>query len=147
MYQSICVAVDGSEMSHKAVQKGAELASAFCANLFLLHVIRPMKVPQELQRFIKSDDLRKIRSSALEEVAAEIMDKAMEIASRYTVKKVQGTIVKGDPASMVINEAEKNAVDLIIVGTRGLGRVEGAVIGSISQKIANRSHVSMLLVK
>ena len=147
MYKKICVAVDGSEMSLKAVKTAAEITRAFNAELLLLHVIRPMKIPAELERFIKGDDLAKLRSSALEEVGKEIMTKALDAAREDGAVQVQAKVVKGDPAGTIIKQAEKFNADLIVVGTRGLGKVEGALIGSISRKIADISAISMLIVK
>ncbi|WP_271272952.1 universal stress protein [Aliamphritea hakodatensis] len=147
MYKKICVAVDGSEMSLQAVTAAAEIATAFSADLLLLHVIRPMKIPTELERYIKSDDLAKLRSSALEEVGKEIMTKALDVASQQGAEHVTAKVAKGDPAGTIIKQATKFEADLIVVGTRGLGKVEGALIGSISRKIADISSTSMLIVK
>ncbi|WP_261843596.1 universal stress protein [Aliamphritea ceti] len=147
MYKKICVAVDGSEMSLQAVISASEIATAFSADLLLLHVIRPMKIPSELERYIKSDDLAKLRSSALEEVGKEIMTKALDTAREKGAEKVTAKVVKGDPAGTIIKQATKFDADLIVVGTRGLGKVEGALIGSISRKIADISTISMLIVK
>ncbi len=147
MYKKICVAVDGSEMSLQAVISASEIATAFSADLLLLHVIRPMKIPSELERYIKSDDLAKLRSTALEEVGREIMTKALDTAREQGAEKVTAKVVKGDPAGTIIKQATKFDADLIVVGTRGLGKVEGAFIGSISRKIADISTISMLIVK
>jgi nucleotide-binding universal stress UspA family protein len=147
MYRKICVAVDGSPSSHEAVKAAAVLASQFDAALVLLHVIRPMKIPQELQKYIQEDDLAKIRYSALENVGQEIIARAMEIAQGYAVTKLSSQILSGDPAAQIIEQTRNQAVDLIVLGTRGLGRLEGALIGSISRKIAERSDTNLLIIK
>ena len=147
MYRKICVAVDGSPSSEEAVKTAAELASRFDADLLIMHVIRPMKIPQELQKFIRDDDLLNIRYAALESVAQEIVSKAVKTAEGYALERMQTSILNGDPASMIIQEARDKFADLIVMGTRGLGKLEGAVIGSISRKVAEVSELNLLIVK
>lgn len=147
MYKKICVAVDGSDSSHEAVKAAAELAKQFGASLVLLHVIRPMKIPDELQRYIKEDDLASIRHSALENVGQEIIAKALEIAISHEIDKPRHTILSGDPAGQIIDAARQESVDLIVMGTRGLGKLEGALIGSISRKVTEMSEANVLIVK
>ena len=147
MYKNICVAVDGSSQSQAAVKRAASLAQIFDAELTFIHIIRPMKIPDELQRYIKSEHLTRLRTTALEEVAQEIIKKALIIAEEQGYVKVKTSIIKGDPAKKIIDQANKINADLIIVGSRGLGKVESAVIGSISRKIIETSLISTLVVK
>ncbi len=147
MYRKICVAVDGSDSSHEAVRAASELANQFGAKLVLIHVIRPMKSPQELQRYIKEDDLATIRHSALENVGQEIIAKAVEIATSHAVDNPRHTILSGDPAGQIIEAAKQQSADLIVMGTRGLGKLEGALIGSISRKVTEMSEANVLIVK
>ena len=147
MYNKICVAVDGSEFSQAAVKVAAELAKRLEAQLLVIHVIRPMKIPGELQRYINEDDLTKIRYAALEGVGQEMVAKAVEIAQDYITEKLQTVILNGDPASSILKEAKRQSADLIVLGTRGLGKVEGAFIGSLSRKVVDISEISLLIVK
>ncbi|MGY8872357.1 MAG: universal stress protein [Pseudomonadales bacterium] len=147
MYNKICVAVDGSESSHDAVRVAADLAKRLGSQLLVLHVIRPMKIPAELKRFINDDDLTKIRGAALEGIGQEIVAKAVEIAKSYDVKRLDSAILKGDPASSIVKGAQKQSADLLVMGTRGLGKFEGALIGSISRKVSDISNISLLIVK
>ncbi len=147
MYQKICVAVDGSNTSILAVEKAAQIAQAFNAKLLLLHVIRPMKIPPELERFLKADDLKTIRANALGDVGREIMQKAQQKAESLCHSDISQKIIEGDPAPMIVKSAEQFNADLIVMGTRGLNKVEGALIGSISRKVANQTALSVLIVK
>ena len=147
MYQKICVAVDGSNTSMLAVESAAQIAQAFNAKLLLLHVIRPMKIPPELERFLKADDLKTIRANALGDVGREIMQNAQQKAESICHSDISQKIVEGDPAPMIVKNAEQFNADLIVVGTRGLNKVEGALIGSISRKVANQTPLSVLIVK
>ncbi len=147
MYQKICVAVDGSNTSMLAVESAAQIAQAFNAQLLLLHVIRPMKIPPELERFLKADDLKNIRANALGDVGREITQNARQKAESLCSTRITQKIVEGDPAPMIVKVAKQFDADLIVMGTRGLNKVEGALIGSISRKVANQTPLSVLIVK
>lgn len=147
MYRKICVAVDGSPSSQEAVKAASQLASRFDASLLLLHVIRPMKIPQELQRYIREDDLDNLRFSALENVGQEILAQAQAIAEEYAVTKIRSLILSGDPVEQIIEQTRHQVVDLLVMGTRGLGKLEGALIGSISRKVTELSDTNLMIIK
>ncbi len=56
-------------------------------------------------------------------------------------------ILYGKPASEIAKFAEKGKVDLVVIGTKGLGGFKGKVIGSVANSILQESKVSVLLVK
>ncbi len=51
------------------------------------------------------------------------------------VKKVESTLERGDAAQAILEQAKKLGVDLIVLGSRGLGNVEGVLLGSVSHKV------------
>ncbi|MCP4984424.1 MAG: universal stress protein, partial [Gammaproteobacteria bacterium] len=53
----------------------------------------------------------------------------------------------GDPATSVIGFAKRRNVDTIVVGTRGLGKVKGLFMGSVSRKIVNNAEANCLIVR
>ncbi|MEH6627732.1 MAG: universal stress protein [Motiliproteus sp.] len=147
MYRKICVAVDGSESSFDAVKTAANLALKVSAELVVYHVIRNMKVPDELKRFVKNNSLERMRHEALEGAGKEIVAHAIGVAQEQGVAEPQTDILMGDPASAVAKAASQQDCDLIVVGTRGLGQVEGMLIGSMSRKLTSISKISVLVVK
>lgn len=147
MYQNICVAVDGSELSFAAVECAAGLAKKLDANLIILHVIRNMKIPSELKRFVKQNSMDRLRQEALEGAGKEIIDYATEVANKEGVTSFATEILQGDPAKALVEGASRHNGDLLVVGTRGLGKVEGMLIGSISRKVTSISDINVLVVK
>lgn len=147
MYNKICVAVDGSDTSFLAVKSAAKLASQLSAELLIVHVIRNMKVPRELKRFVKQNSLDQLRQEALEGAGKEIVEHATGIAKELGIEVCDKAIVQGDPAGAIVAAADSHECDLIVVGTRGLGQVEGMLIGSISRKITSIARVNVLVVK
>jgi nucleotide-binding universal stress UspA family protein len=63
------------------------------------------------------------------------------------VKNFQSSIIEGDPAQAIIEFARKEAVDTIVMGSRGLGNLEGVFLGSVSHKVCNLAHCTCLTVK
>ena len=55
-------------------------------------------------------------------------------------------VIDDDPASAILDVAEKVEADLIVVGSRGLGRASRFVRGSVSAKVANHAHTSFLVL-
>jgi len=56
-------------------------------------------------------------------------------------------IAEGDAAANINGYAEKEAFDLIVIGSRGLGRLKQALLGSVSNKVIHHAKRSVLIVK
>jgi len=56
-------------------------------------------------------------------------------------------VLEGPPAEAILTVAETRKVDLIVMGTRGLGRLAGLLIGSVSQRVVSQAGCPVLLVR
>lgn len=61
--------------------------------------------------------------------------------------KFASKIQYGSPASKIVESAEKGKFDLVVVGSRGIGGIKGAILGSVANTIVHKSKVSVLVVK
>lgn len=147
MYDKICIAVDGSDSSLKAVRRAAKLASICDAELFLLHIVRRMQIPDELRRFVNEDDLATMRRAALKEVGEEVLLAAKQEARDQGASQISASVVHGEPGRTIVEQALLHDADLIVVGTRGLGQVEGLLMGSISRRVTETARMSVLVIK
>ncbi len=147
MLNTICVAIDGSAHSNKALTQACLLAQRFDASLLLCHVVREMKIPPELQRFVDRDEVGGARRSVLEGVANELLSQALSQVDAFNLREVKQSLLRGEPAQSIVNCARSAQADLIVIGTRGLGQVEGMLIGSVSRKVTDISDISVLVVK
>jgi nucleotide-binding universal stress UspA family protein len=59
---------------------------------------------------------------------------------------VESDIGTGDPANAIVGYADRNGIDLIVLGSRGLGQVEGMLMGSVSRKVSNLAAVACMVV-
>jgi len=55
--------------------------------------------------------------------------------------------MEGRPSATIVDEAEKNEMDLIVIGSRGLGGITGWILGSTSRRIVESCTKPVLVVK
>ena len=147
MFSNILVAIDGSETSVRGLETAIELAKQFGAKLHLLHVVRDMQLPKELQKLMEVENIKGPREDVLKLVGDRILNQAKRVAESKGVKSVADDIGIGDPASSIVKHAECNGIDLIVMGSRGLGQVEGLLLGSVSRKVSSMAKVACLIAR
>lgn len=139
MFNNILLAVDGSEQATHAARVAGELTRSLNADLTIVTVFDP--IPNylgetNLQSFMAD---QKIRS---EQVLHEALNEVGELPAKLITE-----ILEGPVAEAVLKVAEVRSNDLIIMGTRGLSRFAGALLGSQSQKVVSNANCPVLLVK
>lgn len=146
-FESILVAADGSEPSLRAVDVAARMAASDDIPLYLLYVVRDMQFPQALSRMAEVERLVGTRSDVLDYVADKILKDAKQRAKKGGAKRIETVTAHGDPASRIVETAGERKADLIVVGTRGLGSMAGALLGSVSRKVSNIAEQNVLIVR
>lgn len=140
MFNNILLAVDGSEHSLNAARSAAQLARSMnSADLRIAVVydsIPPILGDPDFQVVLNArlDDTEKILQSAVKEVG--------EVPSTVSTETIAG-----DPAEAIIKIADTRKCDLIVMGSRGLGRLAGLVLGSVSQKVVSHAPCPVLIVR
>jgi len=138
MYTRIIAAVDGSDHGMHALTRAGLLASLNGAVLTLVHVTPDSPVPDNLLAYARDVDPEQSAEELWPIVARQILLRAREhVAS--TVAKPPDMMEDqryGDAANGLIEAAEELSAELIVVGSRGLTRFSGLVMGSVSQKLA-----------
>jgi nucleotide-binding universal stress UspA family protein len=61
--------------------------------------------------------------------------------------EIQTETIEGSPAEAILDIAKNRDVDLIVMGSRGLGRLAGALLGSQSQKVVQHAQRPVLIVR
>jgi len=149
MFRRIMVATDGSPTSEKAVETALGLKRLVPeAEVIVIHVSEtpPKSIfepgaerPQGLVVLPESTKAHLTRESD------EILEKARTIAESSGVR-VKFCRRTGDPASVIVQEAEQLGCDLIVIGGRGAGGLE-VLLGNVSSRVANRFKGSVLIVR
>ena len=138
MFKNIVLAYDGSECSHKALQRAEAIAERFEATLWLVHVFRN---PSDFLGYTDYEKLFSRRKSA----AQAVLDDARQKLGR-TAFTVQEELKEGLEMESILMVAENCAADLIVMGTRGLGAVKGLLVGSISRKVIHYAACPVMVV-
>jgi nucleotide-binding universal stress UspA family protein len=128
---------DFSEESFKALKAATELCALFSARLDVLHVVQDSAI-----KTIKMTGEREKALQELRERARKKLDALLtENAARCT-----GTIEEGEPYEKIVSFAQQNSIDLIVTGARGLGLIEGMLIGSVTDAVLKSSHCPVLVL-
>ncbi len=147
MHKKILVGLDGSKHGIEAAQEAIALAKASDAELHLLTVTRPYKVSPQLRQFLEAENLLGEPKYVMDEMTSSIVSAAEELAARAGVKNVKTVIREGKPARTLLDYAKGNGIDLIVVGARGVGELEAALLGSVSQKVSMLSPCTVTIVR
>ena len=143
--KKILVALDGSKHSKKAVELAVDIAKIWSAEAYLIHVMEKKKIPTEFKEYAKFERVRP--SNYFSWVAEKLLNEAEFRFREAGIEKVESTYEIGHPADKIIEEADKRKVDLIIMGSRGLGGFTRTLMGSVSTKVCNHAHTTCITVK
>jgi len=152
MINKILVATDSSAPSNRALKMAAQLATQYGAELHIIHVIRDMQIPFEIKEIPelehgKFELFNDAREEVMRKIAESVLKLAKDIAQKAGADKVQTVIGTGDPATSILGVAKRRKMDMIVIGTRGLGKIKGKILGSVSRKVTNNAETSCLIVR
>ena len=147
MLKNILVATDASTASNRAINIAADMAGKYGATLHVLYAIREMQLPPELKKMAEVEKITGARADVLDFVGKKILDDAKSRATKKGADKVTTTLEHGDPATVILRYAKRRKVDLVVLGTRGLGQVKGMLMGSVSRKVTNLAETSCLIIR
>jgi nucleotide-binding universal stress UspA family protein len=138
MFRSILVAVDGSEAATRALLEAIDLARAEGARLTLISVAAPPRFVIAAPYFAPTpteEELRRCAQEVVERAEALVPD-GVPVS----------TIVREGPAARAILErVEAAGHDLVVMGSRGLGRTGSLLLGSVSRSVLAHSPVPVLV--
>ncbi len=139
-YQNIVIATDGSENNLRAISYGINLAKLNGATVYALNVIDTYSLSQSWTagRETMYGILRKDGQKATSKI------KEYGEASGVEVKEV---LLEGHPSNEILNFAENNNIDLIVMGTLGKTGLDRFLMGSVAEKVVRNSKVPVLVVR
>ncbi|HKH38218.1 MAG TPA: universal stress protein [Rubrobacter sp.] len=140
----ILLATDGSEEAELAALRAVDLADATDSELHVVHV---GVVPIFLKSYPGTLGYERRLYEQIEEVSRELLRK-----QTWRVKVAGGTVAgahlrMGQVDLEIVALAEELQADLIVMGSRGLGRVRRALMGSVSDSVVRHAHCPVLVVR
>lgn len=130
--KKILVGYDGSSSADRAVAWAASLANATSAGLLILTILEQSA---ELQEFSRAEGATV--GDVLESLAQRRLADARRIAEKSGTKLAATEMRLGDPTQAILDCACASKVDVVVLGKRGRGRLEGLLVGSVSQKVVS----------
>jgi len=153
LFKKILVAVDGSDPSNRAIDYAAEISSKWGAKLIVLAVVPKTTIPVFPDQGMGSSSILAYGELAryeerMKEVYQNVLNDAlMRVKSKNKELDVEGILKEGRPSSIIVDVAEKDGVDLIVLGSRGIGGITGWILGSTSRKVVDSCTKPVLVVK
>ena len=145
MFASIVVGTDGSDTALEAVRQATELARRVGASIDLVSAYEPVPAsrlrderrdaPQDLQWMVNHR----------EDVDATLGNAAQSI--REAGVAVRTYAREGDPADAILDVAEEEGADLIVVGNKGLTGAKRFLLGSVPNKVSHHAPCSVMIIR
>lgn len=145
MFDTILTACDGSAQSEYALKKAVELALLSEAKLLILTVYRHHSMIEASLSMVHGAK-HATPDEALQENATQIADAARAIAAQAGLTDVRAFVRSGQPSRAIVAFAKKHEADLIVLGSRGAGSMDGYFLGSVSHKVTGLSPIPVLVV-
>jgi nucleotide-binding universal stress UspA family protein len=149
----ILVPIDGSELSRKAADYAILLSSKLGTELFVIHVLNDIpyehnvgsyglydiETPDEIKQILQEE--RGITKEWFDEIKASANKKNIQVI------KTELVITRSSIESAIVNYAERNRVDLIVIGPAGHSGFKKLVFGSVASGVIKHSHCPVMLIK
>jgi nucleotide-binding universal stress UspA family protein len=146
MFASILTGTDGSDTARSAVRHAIDLAHELGARLLIVSAYEPVsdprlrgdliEVPKDLQWMINP------RGDVL-----ALLEQAADEARSVGVTSIETFARQGDAADAILDVAEEQRADLIVVGNRGMTGAKRFLLGSVPNRISHHAPCSVLIVR
>lgn len=145
---NILLAIDGSDCSQAATEKLAMLLT----DKTKVHIVSAYNSATIVSVLPKSQGVPQGTYQDVEYLAKMSAEKIVRDACGYLNKKtpksvITTSVIDGTPKEAILDEAEKNEVDLIVMGSHGRGAIGRFLIGSVSQAITLHAKCSVMIVR
>ena len=146
MFKKILVPTDGSDFGNRAVDAAIQLASEHGAAIVLVNVQMPFtlvaaEVPMGFFSSVENYDTEMAKR------AKEVLEAARRKADAAAVPaSVHGTLNE-HPWAAIVETAEQESCDLIVMASHGYRGIKGLVLGSQTQKVLTHSRIPVLVFR
>jgi nucleotide-binding universal stress UspA family protein len=135
LISKILVAVDGSETSSKAAEMAIDLAEKNGADLIALYIVAP-NINFSQAFYFAQENGQKI----VDEVKREAVAKKLNVQTEVLMDV-------GAVSKAIVEYAENNNANLIVIGTRGISGIKRMLVGSTASEVVKYSHCPVMVVK
>ena len=144
MFKKLLVAYDGSPNGKIALEAAKSFMKADQeAETHILHV----KQPPNMEMFsLYGVEMSKGMMVELDKLNERTINQAKNIMKEHEAN-CHFNQITGDAAQSIINYAQTQDIDVILIGSRGLGPFKGMMLGSVSNRVAQQSDIHVMIIK
>ena len=140
MFEKMLLAVDGSSHALHAAKVAGDLARTLKAQ-----TVRVVVVYNYIPSFLGEPNMQVVIDARLKE-ANDILEAALKNLGEIP-GETHTEFIEGSPADAIIDVATTRHCDLIVMGSRGMGKLAGLLLGSTSQNVVNHAPCPVLVVR
>jgi nucleotide-binding universal stress UspA family protein len=146
--RKILLAVDGSKNSLRASEVAIALSKQNLAALVILNVISPMIIIPPPIGMDSSGGIESYYENS-EKTGEELIRRITDSARKENLPDVQGFVERSATSTVetIVQIASEKNIDLIVIGTRGLGGFKRLLLGSVSGGVVTHAHCNVLVVR
>ena len=138
------MAIDGSEPSINALNEAVELSLELGSELTILSVVEELRFPFSAHYGLWA---KESHEALMRNVLENLNEELLKIKEKHPDLKIDTRIEEGRPAKKIVELADIEDLDLIIIGRQGYGMIEGFILGSVSSEVVNTSTKPVLVIK
>src|SRR5438552_16472558 len=145
MFGSIVVGTDGSETAGEAVRQATDLAKAVGAQVHVVSAFEPVGNQRLREERTQVPDDMQWMVNAREDVEATLRAAGERIGEAGV--NVETYARQGDPADAILDVAEEQNADLIVVGNKGMTGAKRFLLGSVPNKVSHHAPCSVMIIR
>ncbi len=138
MYKKILLATDGSEHSKRAASHAIKVASIDNGKIDIVYVVDGKTSKSDVLHGLDKYEVKKERMDKLKPTMELIEEAEISFETHF---------LHGEPGPTIVEFANKNDYDFVVVGSRGHNKLQTMIIGSVSHKVVKRVNCPVLMVK
>ncbi|MDX8047429.1 universal stress protein [Gracilibacillus sp. S3-1-1] len=138
MYQKILLAADGSDHSIRAASHAVKIAQIDQGTIDVVYVVDSKTSKENVLHGVDKYEVKKVRQERIQPVIDVLEAAGLEYETH---------VVHGEPGPAIVEFANRNEYDILVVGSRGLNQLQTMILGSVSHKLAKRVECPVLIVK
>jgi nucleotide-binding universal stress UspA family protein len=148
LYKRILIAIDFSDNSSQAFKNAIMLARQNDAKIHALHIIHNIAQPdpyftigaEKLDRFQEGR-----KAAGLKELDDLVKNELADFPE--DMERLAGTeVIFGNPATTILDYANRNDIDVIVLGAHGHGIIEHAILGSVAEKVIRKATIPVFVI-
>jgi nucleotide-binding universal stress UspA family protein len=145
VYASIVVGTDGSDTAREAVRQSVELAARLGSRLHIVSAYEPVPGARLRDEAVQAPPDMQWMVNPREDVDATLAEAAEAAQAGGVESDVYAR--QGDPADAILDVAEEQGADLIVVGNKGMTGARRFLLGSVPNRVSHHAPCSVLIIR